>query len=39
MIKINVKVIGSTNSIRNKCNIKLFLLINWKPHTKEVPMR
>jgi hypothetical protein len=35
MIKTVVKVRGFTNGISNKYN-KLFLLLNWKPHTKEV---
>jgi len=38
MIKIDVKVRGSTNDIRNKYSINFFLLLNWKPHTKEVPI-
>jgi len=33
-----VKVRGSTNGISNKHNINSFLLLNWKPHTKEVPI-
>jgi hypothetical protein len=34
--KTFVKVRGSTNSISNKYSINSFLLLNWKPHTKEV---
>ena len=37
MIKTIVMVRGSTNGISNKYNIKI-LLLNWKPHTKEVPI-
>jgi hypothetical protein len=37
MIKKDVKVRGSINGISNKYH-KLFLLLNWKPHTKEVPI-
>ena len=36
MIKTNVKVRGFINGISNKYNINFFLLLNWKPHTKEV---
>jgi hypothetical protein len=36
MIKTDVKVKGSTNGSRNKYSINFFLLLNWKPHTKEV---
>jgi hypothetical protein len=38
MITTNVKVRGSTNGISYKYSINSFLL-NWNPHTKEVPIR
>jgi hypothetical protein len=36
--KTIVKVRGSTNGISNKHSINSFLLLNWKPNTKEVPI-
>jgi hypothetical protein len=36
--KTIVKVRGSTNGIRSKYNINFFLLLNWKPHTKKIPI-
>jgi hypothetical protein len=38
MIETNVKIKGSTNGISNKYSINSFLLLNWKPRTKEVPI-
>jgi hypothetical protein len=39
MIKIVVKVRGSTNGIRNKYNVNSFYYSTVKPHTNEVPIR
>jgi hypothetical protein len=36
--KTIVKVRGSTNDNSNKHSINSFLLFNWKPHKKEVPI-
>jgi hypothetical protein len=36
--KTIVKVRKSTNGNSNKYSINSFLLFNWKPHIKEVPI-
>jgi hypothetical protein len=36
--KTIVNVRGSTSGNSNKHSINSFLLLNWKPHTKELPI-